>query len=87
MPKRKHFALMDASLLMTMAGHAVRGAAIGLGFSFVLIFFDRFGLKPLINHAADPQWTTAIFVGTMMLVFAVGSTLTGFVLTMMEKHR
>jgi hypothetical protein len=87
MRKRKHFASMDVSLMLAMAGHAIMGAAIGLGFSFVLIFFDGFGLKPLITHAADPQWTAVVFVGTLMLVFAVGATLTGLVLTMMEKHR
>jgi uncharacterized membrane protein YqjE len=87
MRRRKHFALMDLSLMLAMAGHAFMGAAIGLGFSFVLIFFDRFGLKPLIIHAADPQWTAVVFAGTMTLVFAVGSTLTGFVLTMMDKHK
>lgn len=87
MRKRKHSAWMDASLMLAMASQAVMGAAIGLGFSFVLLLFDRFGLKPLIIHAADPQWTEVVFVGTMMLVFAVGATLTGFVLTMMEKHK
>lgn len=87
MRKRKQSASLDASLILAMASQAVMGAAIGLGFSFVLLFFDRFGLKPLIIHAADPQWTEVVFVGTMMLVFAVGATLTGFVLTMMEKHK
>lgn len=87
MRKRKHFALFDLSLMLAMAGHAFMGAAIGLGFSFVLIFFDSFGLKPLITQAADPQRTAIVFAGTMMLVFAVGATLTGFVLTMMEKHK
>lgn len=87
MRSRKRSALIDVSLIFGMAGHAAMGAALGLGFSLLLIGFDRFGLRPLIVHTVDPQRTTVVLAGTLMLVFAIGATLTGFVLTMMEKHK
>ena len=87
MRSRKRSVSIDASVVLETAGHAVMGAALGLGFSLVLMFFDRFGLKPLIAQAVDPQWTATVFAGTLTLAFAVGATLTGFVLTMMEKHK
>ncbi len=86
MRSRKRSASMNASALLEMAGHAAMGAALGLGFALALMFFEGFGLKPLIAHSVDPQWTAVVFAGTFTLVFAVGATLTGFVLTQMDKH-
>ncbi len=87
MRSRKGSISVDMPFVLALAGHAAMGAAIGLGFSLVLILFDRFGLRPLIMHSVDPRWTAVVFAGAMMLVFAVGASLSGFVLLMMDKHR
>jgi hypothetical protein len=82
---RKRPALIDVSILLELAGHAAMGAALGLGFSLALMFFDAFGLKSLIAGSVDPGSTARVLVGTFTLVFAVGASLTGFVLTMVER--
>jgi hypothetical protein len=82
---RKRPALIDASILLELAGHAAMGAALGLGFSLALFFFDVFGLKSLIAASADPRSTALVLVGTFTLAFAVGASLTGLVLTMVER--
>ncbi len=79
--------LIDASMVLALAGHAAMGLALGLGFSFSLIFFDTLGLKALIAHSVDPRSTTIVFAGIFALAFAVGATLTGLVLIMMEREK
>ena len=82
---RKRPALIDASILLELAGHAAMGAAVGLGFSLALMIFDAFGLKALIASSVDPRSTALVLVGTFTLAFAVGASLTGLVLTMVER--
>lgn len=86
MRARKPPALQNAVILLQLACHAAMGIALGLVFSFALLLIDAFGITTLIAHGADTRTTTAIFVGTFTLAFAVGATLTGFVFTMMEEH-
>jgi hypothetical protein len=85
MRSRKPLSLVTPSLLMELAAHAAMGVAIGLAFALMLISFDAFGLKALIAHSVDPRSTREILAGAITLAFAVGATLTGFVLTMMER--
>jgi uncharacterized membrane protein YqjE len=85
MPGRKRVPLIPPTLLVELAAHAAMGVAIGLAFALTLIFFDAFGLKVLIAHSIDPQWTRETFAGAITLIFAIGATLTGLVLTMMER--
>jgi hypothetical protein len=51
-----------------------------------MILNDAFGLRTLISHGADARTITVILVGTFTLALAVGTTLTGFVFTMMEER-
>jgi len=82
---RKRPALIDASVLLELAGHAAMGAAVGLGFCLGLMFFDAFELKSMIADSVDPGSTAIVVAGTFMLAFAVGASLTGLVLTIVDR--
>ena len=84
MPRPKRPTL-DVSILLEMAGHATMGIALGLAFSFALILFDTSGVKVLIAHSADPKSAMIILASTFTFAFSVGASLTGFVLTMMQR--
>ncbi|BAM88359.1 hypothetical protein S58_23530 [Bradyrhizobium oligotrophicum S58] len=86
MPPKKRSALIKPAILIELACHTCMGTALGLGFALALTQLDAFGISRLIAHSPDPHITFMIFVGTLTLSFAVGSTLTGFVFTMMEER-
>ena len=82
---RKRQALINASILLELAGHAAMGAALGLGFCLGLMFFDAFELKSMIAASVDPRSTAIVLVGTFTLAFAVGASLTGLVITIVDR--
>ena len=86
MPPKKRSALIKPAILIELACHTCMGTALGLGFAFALTQLDAFGISRLIAHSLDPHMTFMVFVGALTLSFAVGSTLTGFVFTMMEER-
>ena len=86
MRDKKRPALTVPWILVELAGHATMGLALGLGFSLALIFLDASGVRSLIAHSVDPRSTMVIFAATFALALAVGATLTGFVLTMIERN-
>jgi len=67
-----------------LAAHTAMGVAMGLAFSLVLAIADSSGIVTLINHRETPGMTLAMFVGTIVLTFAIGATLTGLVFMMSE---
>ena len=81
----KHPAKLKPSIFLELAVHTAMGAALGLGFALALLVFDAFKVATLIAHGVDPQSSTIVFAGTFTLAFAVGATLTGFVLIMMDR--
>ena len=85
MRSRKSSAILGPSFILQLAAHTAMGAALGLGFSLALLFFDVFKVGSLIAHCVDPQSSTIVFAGTFTLAFAVGATLTGFVLIMIDR--
>ncbi len=85
MRSRKHPTGLRASVALELAGHTAMGVALGLGFSLALVFFNTFKVGTLIAHSVDPGHATIIFAGTFTLAFAVGTTLTGFVLIMIDR--
>lgn len=85
MRERKRPILKDPALLAALASNATMGAAIGLGFSLVLLLFDGFGIRSLVAHSANPTTSVALFAGVITLDFAFGAGLTGFFLTIMER--
>jgi hypothetical protein len=60
------------------------GVAMGLAFALVLILVDPSGIATLVGHGGS-QGTT-VFVGTLVLTFGIGATLTGVVFIMTEDN-
>lgn len=87
MRNRKQSVAVARSMAFELAGHTAMGVALGLGFSLALIFFNAFKVGTLIAHCADPRTSAIVFAGTFTLAFAVGATLTGFVLIMMDRDQ
>ncbi len=87
MSTRKRTRAQGARIAIEMAGHAAMGVAMGLGLSFAMILTDAFGINTLIAHGADARAVMTIFIGTITLSLAIGTTLTGFVFTMMDGDR
>ena len=78
----------SSNLLLTSAlkllGHVTMGIAIGLAFAFVMTRFDPLGIMPRIINDAANGMTPTVFVGIIVLSFAVGATLTGLVFMLTE---
>jgi hypothetical protein len=72
--------------MLEMACHTAMGVALGLGFAFALMFIDAFGIATMIAHSYEPKAALAVFVGTFTIAFALGTTLTGLVFTIMEER-
>jgi hypothetical protein len=87
MRSRKHSTTFATSIVLELAGHTAMGIALGLGLSLALLFFDAFGVKALIAHSFHPQVSMIVLAGTFALAFAIGATLTGFVLVIMERDQ
>jgi hypothetical protein len=82
---RKPSELVSPSGLLRLAAHTAMGVAMGLAFAFLLILMDLSGIGTLIDHGGT-QATTQ-FVSTLVLIFSVGTTLTGVVFILMEDDR
>jgi len=74
--------LASPSGLLELAGHTAMGVAMGLGFALMLVLIDPADIATLIAHGGSQA--TAVFVGTLVLTFAIGATLTGAVLILTE---
>ena len=74
--------LASPSGLLKLAGHTAMGAAMGLGFALMLILIDPADIATLV--APGGSQARAVFVGTLVLTFAIGATLTGAVLILTE---
>ncbi len=64
-----------------LVGHTAMGVAMGLAFVLLLIILDPAGTATLIAHGGKQAIT--VCVGTIVLTFGIGATLTGaiFILT------
>lgn len=58
---------------------------MGLGFALMPVLIDPADITTLIVHAG--RTATAVFVGTLVLTFAIGATLRGAVFVPTEDHR
>ena len=70
------------SLASELIGHFTMGVALGLGFALLVSLIDRFGVRDLIAHSDAPFSTMSIIVGSFALMFGIGATLTGLLMTM-----
>jgi hypothetical protein len=76
--------LITPSGLLKLVGHAAMGVAMGLAFALVLILVDPSGIATLIGYGGSHG--TTVFVGTIVLTFGIGATLTGVVFIMTEDN-
>jgi hypothetical protein len=58
------------------------GVAMGLAFALILILIDPAGIATLVDHGGSQG--VIVFVGTVVLTFAIGATLTGAVFIVTE---
>jgi hypothetical protein len=73
-------------LLSELTGHFAMGVALGLACALVLAAVDDYGVRELILRSDNPRSVLWMFVGTFVLMFGIGATLTGLVLTIMEDN-
>ena len=85
MRTKKPSVLLTPSALLNLASHTVMGVAMGLAFALMLTLIDQSGVVTLIDHNADPGTTTLVFVGTLVLTFGIGATLTGLIFILTEE--
>lgn len=84
MRTKKRLELLSPSGLLKLACHTAMGAALGLGFALMLVLIDPAEIATLIAHGGNQA--TAVFVGTLVLTFAIGATLSGAVFILTEDH-
>jgi len=82
MQTKKRPELASPSGLLKLLGHATMGVAIGLAFALMLILIDPADIATLIAHGGSQAM--AVFVGTVVLTFGIGATLTGAVFILTE---
>ena len=82
MQTKKRSGLASLSGAAKLANQAVMGVAMGLSFVIILIFLDPAGIATLIVHSGHQA--VAICVGTIVLTFGIGATLTGAIFILSE---
>jgi hypothetical protein len=70
---------------LKLASHAAMGTAMGLSFCLLLVLMGRPDLASMIAHDATPKVTAIALIGFTSLMFAVGATLTGIVLMIVDE--
>ena len=61
------------------------GVALGLSLVLLLSLIDAFHVRDLIAKSDAPVQTTVMLVTTYALMFGIGATLTGLVLTLEDE--
>lgn len=70
------------SLFNALLTHFLMGVALGLSLVLLLSLIDTFHVRDLIAKSDAPLQTTLMLVTTYGLMFGIGATLTGLVLTL-----
>jgi hypothetical protein len=81
---KKPSGLVTPSGLLKLIGHAAMGVAMGLAFALLLVLVDPSGIATLVGHGGSQG--IMVFVGTLMLTFGIGATLTGAIFIMTEDN-
>ena len=84
MQAKKPSGLDTSSGLLRLVGHAAMGVAMGLGFALVLVLMERSGIATVYDHGESRGSLES--VGTLVLSFGIGATLTGLVFMMTEDN-
>ena len=74
------------NLVETVKGYMKHEAgALGLSLVLLLSLIDAFHVRDLIAKSGAPVQTTVMLVTTYALMFGIGATLTGLVLTLEDE--
>src|ERR1043166_9875513 len=73
------------SLFNALLTHFLMGVALGLSLVLLLSLIDAFHVRDLIAKSGAPVQTTVMLVTTYALMFGIGATLTGLVLTLEDE--
>ncbi|HEX9471976.1 MAG TPA: hypothetical protein VF957_20835 [Bradyrhizobium sp.] len=84
MQTKKPSGLVTPAGLLKLVGHAAMGVAMGLALALILILMDPSGIASAVDHGGSQGFT--VFVGTLVLSFAIGATLTGVVFMMTDDN-
>lgn len=81
MQTKKRSGLASRSGAARLVNQTAMGVAMGLAFALILMLLDPSGIATLIVHGG--KQAIAVCVGTIVLTFGIGATLTGaiFILT------
>lgn len=79
-PKQSQSLISPTGVIKLMT-HAMMGAALGLIFTLALILANP-AVAELLNHGG--RAAAFVFVGTMVMTFAIGAALTGVVFILDE---
>ena len=75
----------EKSLFNALLTHFLMGVALGLSLVLLLSLIDAFHVRDLIAKRGAPVQTTVMLVTTYALMFGIGATLTGLVLTLEDE--
>jgi hypothetical protein len=81
---KKPSGLVTRTGLLKLVGHAAMGVALGLGFALILILMERSGVAVTVDRGGSQ--ISLEFVGTLVLSFGIGATLTGAVFMLTEDN-
>jgi uncharacterized membrane protein len=84
MRTKKRTGLASPSGLLRLANHTAMGVAMGLAFALMLVLINPAGIVTLIDDGG--RQAVAVFVGTLVLTFGIGATLTGAVFILTEDN-
>jgi hypothetical protein len=83
MQTKRRPGLASPSGAARLASQTAMGVAMGLAFALMLVVVDP-GIATLIAHGG--RQAIAVCVGTIVLTFGIGATLTGAVFILTEDH-
>lgn len=84
-PRTRRLSSKAITRTLALAGHAMMGVALGLGFALVTTRSDAYGIRPVLM-ALDPSgFRLTDFTVTCALAFAIVTTITGLALTLGEE--
>jgi hypothetical protein len=81
---KKRPGLASPSAAARLANQTAMGVAMGLAFALLLILVDPADIATLIAHGG--RQAIVVCVGTIVLTFGIGATLTGAIFILTEHH-
>ncbi|KPF99210.1 hypothetical protein IP86_09550 [Rhodopseudomonas sp. AAP120] len=84
-PRTRRLSAKTITRTLALAGHAMMGVAIGLGFALLTTRSDAYGIRPALMALDPTGFRLTDFAVTCALAFGVVATLTGLALTLGEE--